>query len=173
MSVFLIGLDHIHHSLISGGFMHSVLFVCTANICRSPLAMGLLREKVKDAQDWKIESAGTWTVDGEAAAARTIQVLDERGITLKDHHSRIITGDMLAQFNLILTMEHGHKEALKVEFPKMAKRIYLLSEMVGQKYEIEDPMGSSYQDFQVTANEIARIIDQGFDRIESLSKETP
>ena len=153
--------------------MYSVLFVCTANICRSPMAMGLLREKVKDEQDWKVESAGTWATDGDAAAARTIQVLEERGIMLKDHHSRIITGEMLAQFNLILTMEHGHKEALKVEFPKLAKRIYLLSEMIGQKYEIEDPMGRPYQDYQATANEIARIIDQGFDRIESLSKETP
>lgn len=152
--------------------MHSVLFVCTANICRSPLAMGLMQAKVGESDGWRVESAGTWTVDGNPAAARTIQVLEGRGINLKDHHSRMITGELLAEFSLVLTMEHGQKEALKVEFPKLAKRIYLLSEMIGQKFEIEDPMGRSFQDFQETANEISKIIDQGFERIESLSEGT-
>jgi protein-tyrosine phosphatase len=134
------------------------------------MAMGLMQAKVGLNDDWRVESAGTWTEDGNPAAARTIQVLEERGITLQEHHSRMINGEILSQFNLILTMEHGHKEALKVEFPNLSKRVYLLSEMIGQKFEIEDPMGRSLQDFRETADEITRIIDQGFERIENLSE---
>ena len=79
--------------------MHSILFVCTANICRSPMAMGLLRGRVKDeAGDWTIDSAGTWTVDGEKAAVKTFQVLKERGIDIDDHRSRMVTGEMLADY---------------------------------------------------------------------------
>lgn len=151
--------------------MLSVLFVCTANICRSPMAMGLWQAKVgSSAANWRIESAGTWAPEGEQPAAKTLMILKERGIDLQSHHSRIVTEEMLHSFNLILTMEQGHKEAIRAEFPEIADRVYLLTEMIGKHYDINDPIGGSLIDFQDTAQEIDRILTAGFEKICELAE---
>ncbi len=151
--------------------MHRVLFICTANICRSPMAMGLLRQRAASQPDqWIVESAGTWTEGGEPAAARTVQVLRNRGIDLSNFQSRIVTGEMLRSFDLILTMEKGHKEAIKIEFPDLADRIFLLSEMINQDYDIDDPIGKPVSAFEETARDIDEILVRGFPKIFALSK---
>lgn len=149
--------------------MPSVLIVCTANICRSPMAMGLLRQKVSELPDWRVESAGTWAIEGQRPAASTLDVLSRRGITLQ-HRSRVVTLDLLEAFNLILTMEAGHKEALKVEFPRIADRVFLLSEMIGEEYDIKDPVGGPFDEFEKTAQELELIFDKGLDKITQLAR---
>jgi protein-tyrosine phosphatase len=150
--------------------MPSVLFVCTANICRSPLAMGLFRAKLgADASGWKIASAGTWAEAGQAASTKTVQVLEERGIKLLGHASQIVSHRLLSEYNLILTMESGHKEALQAEFPDQAGKIYMLSEMVGRRYDIADPYGGSLLDYRDAAREIEQILTQGYARIVELA----
>jgi protein-tyrosine-phosphatase len=152
--------------------MHSVLFVCTANICRSPMAAALLRAKVAaESADWRIESAGTWAREGSPAATRTLLVMKERGLDISDHGSRSVSRELLKSFNLILTMEHGQKEAMQIEFPEVARRIYLLSEMIGQRFEIADPMGGFDEDFQATAKEIDDLLDRGLQRIRQLASD--
>lgn len=150
--------------------MRSVLFVCTANQCRSPMAMAILRAKTEDTPgDWKIESAGTWAVEGAPANQKTQQVLAEQGLDLSDHRSRMVTGEMLAGFNLILVMEPGHKEALQIEFPEAARRIHLLSEMIGFSFTIVDPVGGEIEGYRATVREIDQILTEGMDRIKSLA----
>jgi len=90
--------------------MHSVLLVCTANICRSPMAEALLRARLGEAAaDWRIESAGTWALEGEGAAPRAIKVLKARGIDLSQHRSRVVDASLLNRARLVLVMEKGHK----------------------------------------------------------------
>ncbi len=152
--------------------MLSILFVCTANICRSPMAMGLWRNMVKErADEWIIESAGTWAPEGEPAAKKTQLVLHELGIDLREHASRPVTREMLARFNLILVMERGHKEALRIEFPQIADRVYLLSEMIGADFEIRDPIGMSIEDFIQTRDEILQLLTISSDKIISLARD--
>ena len=129
------------------------------------MAMGLFRKKVGDQAGWRIESAGTWTVQGQPAASFTLLVLQRRSIDIHDHRSHQVDRELLAQFNLILTMESGHKEALRVEFPEFAGRVFLMSEMLGAVYNIPDPMGRSIDDFEETAGEFERILDQGYENI--------
>ena len=151
--------------------MHRVLFICTANICRSPMAMGLLRHRTAShPEQWIIESAGTWTEGDEPAALRTVQVLKRRGIELENFQSRILTDELLRSFNLILTMERGHKEAIRVEFPDLANRVFLLSEMINQDYDIDDPVGKPLAAFEETAQEIDEILARGFQKIHDFSK---
>lgn len=152
--------------------MHSVLLVCTANICRSPMAEALLRARLGEAAvDWRIESAGTWALDGEQAAPRAIKVLKTRGIDLSQHRSRVVDPNMLNQSRLVLVMEKGHKEALQVEFPRYAHKVFLLSEMVGEDFEIKDPIGRSTADFEKTAVELEGIFERSLGMIAQLSEE--
>jgi len=74
-------------------------------------------------------------------------------------------------FNVILTMERGQKEALQVEFPERAARVFLLTEMIGQIYDIQDPIGGSMADFRDTFDEVQFILKNGFDRIQELARE--
>ncbi len=151
--------------------MPSVLFVCTANICRSPMAEALFRNIVCETfpkEKWRIESAGTWANNGQPASENAQLVMQQRGLEISHHRSRRITEDMLADFDLILTMSKGHKETLILEFPAVAKRVYLLSEMVGKDYDIDDPIGRSENEYAVTSGEIETLLTQGLQKIRRL-----
>ena len=133
--------------------------------------MGLLQDRVKtDASDWLVESAGTWAFNGDPAALNSQLVMAERDIDISSHRSRRVGEELLAEFELILTMEYGHKEALRFEFPEHAHRIFTLSDMVGGGFDIHDPIGSPLVDFQDTADELAALIVEGFEKISELSK---
>jgi protein-tyrosine phosphatase len=152
--------------------MPSVLFVCTANICRSPMAAALFKHKLdKDGQleKWRVESAGTWARDGYQAATTSQDLLEKQGLSLKEHLSRSITTKLMGQFNLILTMERGQKEALRVEFPEVGDRIFLLTEMIGDCRDIKDPIGGPEEDYQKTIQEIEDILEKGYPRILQLA----
>lgn len=152
--------------------MHSVLFICTANICRSPMVAALLRARVAGQNgDWRVASAGTWTMDDVPAADHTIWVLRKRSIDASRHRSRQVTREMVDGYQLILTMERGQKEAMQVEFPEAAERIFLLSEMIDQVYDIPDPIGSPPAEFELTARDFEAILGRGFDKIKRLSDE--
>jgi protein-tyrosine phosphatase len=134
------------------------------------MAMAIMRGLVKDSQEpWRIESAGTWPVEGAQAAVRTQIVVKENGQDLSSHRSRTVNKELLESFNLILTMEQGHKEAINIEFPGLGKRIYLLSEMIGSSYDIPDPIGKSQPAFDDTYRELEQILKLGFERIRKLA----
>jgi len=125
----------------------------------------LARLTENPAEDWRVESAGTWGIDGSDMAEGVRTVLEEMGIKPGSHSARTVTAEMLNAFDLILTMERGQKEALKIEFLKSAGRVYLLSEMVGERFDIRDPIGEPIDEFRQTAKIIDSILNQGFDRI--------
>jgi len=135
------------------------------------MAMGLLTNKVAASPEWRIESAGTWSYEGQPVVENTRQVLEARGITIPGFGSRTVHLDLLRQFNLILTMEAGHKEALEIEFPSIANRVYLLSEMVSEHNDIPDPIGQPIDEFEKLAGELEQMIDQGFERIQELARD--
>lgn len=148
--------------------MPHLLILCTANICRSPMAEGLARAHLTAAghADWGVSSGGTWATDGSAASAFSLQVLaEERGIDLSDHRSRALTLDMLQIANLVLVMTRGHKEAVQLEFPEQADKVYLLSEMAGPGYDIADPIGQPLEAYRATFDEIDDLLARGLPRI--------
>jgi len=166
--------------------MNSVLFVCTANRCRSPVAAALLRRHLVIASSWRavcdtqpapqadaawrIQSAGTWAQSGLPLDRTMARVTGEQRLDLGQHCARRIEDvQPLQQFRLILTMEQGQKEALRIEFPAAARRIYLLSEMVGLVYDIPDPTGKPMAEYRITLAQLDRLIAEGFPRIVRLS----
>jgi protein-tyrosine phosphatase len=159
--------------------MPALLFVCTANVCRSPLAAILMKNKLakleistgKPLDDWRVESAGTWGMDGSDMAVGVRTVLVEMGIKPGNHSARTVNAELLNAFDLILTMEKGQKEALKAEFLESAGRVYMLSEMIQERFDIRDPMGEPIEEFRQTARVIETILNQGFDRIKYLTSD--
>jgi protein-tyrosine-phosphatase len=134
------------------------------------MAMIIFRDMVKAlGEEWRVDSAGTWSIEGAEMAERSRTTLEEKGHDPGDHRSKSVSQSLLAEYDLILTMERGHKEALRIEFPEFAKRIYLLSEMIGSRYDIPDPIGKSKQDFEDTYLELEEILKTGFDRIQRLT----
>ena len=148
--------------------MPVLLFVCTANIIRSPVAEGLFKHKLGErgmASNWIVRSAGTWGKVGLKAAQETVEILRKQGIYITSHRSRIISSAILEPVDLILTMEQDHKEALNVEFPNKNGNILLLSEMINMVFDIPDPADEKFADFDNTVSEIDSILEKGFGRI--------
>jgi len=148
--------------------MPSVLFVCTGNLYRSPTAAAFFSKKLQAAgraQDWVIESAGTWTAAGQGIPRKVLRVASSLGIDLSQHITRQVDRVLLEQSDLVVVMEKGHKEALGIEFPVVQNKLQLLSEMGDQlAYDIPDPLQSS-QEFAVIAGQISGLIERGFDRM--------
>ena len=152
--------------------MKTILFVCTANIARSPMAAALFNKLVGDMgldDQFRAESAGTWGMDDLPAADDGQKVMRNRGLDTSSHRSRVVTGEILKNADLILTMEAGHAEALKIEFRDMRGKIYLLSEMVGLPYNIGDPFGSGVGKFDETAGELEFILEAGINKMIKLA----
>jgi len=152
----------------------SVLFVCAANQCRSPMAMVLFKDMVakkeEKLEDWRIESAGIWTVTGYSATDFANIVMTEIGLDLLDHRSQPVTESLLDKFNLILCMENDQVNFIKSNFPKAKDRIFLLSEMAEQDQDIWDPAGHSLVAYKDTASEILGLLEKGFSKILQFSK---
>ena len=152
--------------------MRSILIVCTANICRSPMAEVLLRKKISERQiegEWQVGSAGTWGEDGLPASSNGITVMRERGLDTSSHLSLSINEKLLEEADLVLAMTAGHVESLKIDFPEYSSRIFRLAEMAGAPYDIEDPYGGSLEDYRRTADELAMLLERGLERIIQLA----
>jgi protein-tyrosine-phosphatase len=119
---------------------------------------------------WQIESAGTWGMEGLRAAESAQIVMKKWGMDLDPHRSRIVNPVIMGSSDLILTMEKGHKEALQIEYPDLAEKLHLLSEMIGEIKNIKDPIGEPLEEFEQTADEIYQILNRGFYRINQLAE---
>ena len=149
--------------------MPAILFVCTANQFRSPLAAACFSRKLSSLNwkgDWIIQSAGTWASPGIPALPVTIVAARKLGVSLEDHKTRCVTSALVSTQDLILVMESGQKEAMQSEFAIFSKRMFLLSEVVQNKAEdISDPVMSDTESYIETAIKIHNLIERGFYRI--------
>jgi protein-tyrosine-phosphatase len=132
------------------------------------MAEVLLKQKLKKYDpntSWRIESAGTWAESGIPATQKSINVMEKRNLDLTSHRSKIISKELLKQFDLVLTMDDGHKESIKIEFPDFSNKVYLLSEMINAEISIDDPMGGSLNQFETIANQIDTYLEKGLKKI--------
>ena len=154
--------------------MPAVLFVCTANQFRSPLAAACFSnvlERQGLGAEWLVESAGTWTSAGVPAHPIAQKNAERLGIKgLEFHRSRQVSFDLLDRYDLIVVMESGHKEALVMEFKPVRQRIYMLSEIIeGIQYDIPDPVAPGNHPEDVST-ELYSLINQGANKIISLAR---
>ena len=148
--------------------MPKVLFVCTGNLCRSPMAEVLLRHRLaqEGLDSWQVASAGTWAQNGQPASGYAIQVMAERGLDLRVHRSRPVDRPMMEEADLVLVMTRHHAEALRSEFPDLGNKVWLLSQMGGNRlYDVNDPYGGSLMEYQYCAAELESLIESGLARM--------
>jgi protein-tyrosine-phosphatase len=148
-----------------------ILVVCTGNLCRSPMAAGLLRHKLETEglATHRVFSVGVWAVDDHPASEHAITVMAERDIDISDHIACTITADDVAEADLILVMSQEHKQMIRSTWPQYGWKVHRLSEMVDKRKNIQDPYGGSIEEYRACADTISDYINQGFQRILKLA----
>jgi protein-tyrosine phosphatase len=116
---------------------------------------------------YRVETAGTWAEEGLPATSLARQVMAERGLDLSDHRSRRLNGELLRASDLILVMEQGHGEALRIEFPEVGDRLHLLANMAGEDFTIPDPIGGTLESYRALADELADLLQRGLPRMQT------
>jgi protein-tyrosine phosphatase len=148
--------------------MPSILFVCTGNQFRSPIAAEAFRgqlERDGRAAGWIVNSAGTWTTPGQPPLRIALEAARALGLDLSRHATRLVDAELLKETDLALVMESGHKESLLVEFPFMRGKVDLLTEMLeGFAYDIPDPAWSP-EDAEAILRDVVDIVRRGSAKI--------
>ncbi len=151
--------------------MIRVVFVCTANICRSPMAEGLLNHLWSESTQshgknntLMASSMGVQMLDGQPASDHAIAVCAENGIDITSHRSRALHPGDLKRADVVLTMEPYHRNHLRLLAPVIKDKVFLLASWPNEKAwrnSIKDPFGRSLRLYRKTY----KIIDGHIRRI--------
>src|SRR5467141_2213122 len=144
-----------------------VLFVCTGNICRSPLASSLLERALKErGLEMDVTSAGTGAWDGAPASEGAYLVGLERGLDLSGHRARLLTRELVDGSDLILTMARHHRA--RVDELGGEGHVFVLGEYAGREgdeAEVSDPFGGDLDVYRDTCAELEALLQNAVDRI--------
>jgi protein-tyrosine phosphatase len=140
----------------------TVLFVCSGNVCRSPMAAALLNAALKPNASWCARSAGTQAPTGQPASPDAIRALAEMGIDLKPHRSRLLTLPAIEAATLIVPMTRLHREMLLAWRPAAADKIFLLRHFDGRAgdEDLDDPIGGTLDTYRDCRDAIAACLPQ-------------
>src|SRR5437899_6289917 len=136
----------------------SVLFVCTGNICRSPIAEGLFRRLLGNRKDIGVASAGVHAVRGQPPSLYAVQVCEDEGVDISHLRSQPLTATLIDRATHIFAMTGAHLETIHMLFPQGAERSFLLREFEEPDTtvwrDVPDPIGPGRQVYEVCAQTI-------------------
>ncbi len=155
-----------------------VLFVCSGNSCRSPMAEGLLKAKVPADLEEKvvIKSAGTLGIEGAPATIFAIKVVQDLGSDISNHRSQGMTVELAQEADIIFAMARNHYNFLQAQFPECRENVFFLSRFDRASEEegtesIDDPIGAGLPVYEDCATIINAELQRIMPRLEKLIRE--
>lgn len=151
--------------------MKKILFVCTGNTCRSPMAAALFNRRAAlepAGHEYTADSAGVFAYDGAPPSSYSVLALNEYpGGDLSGHRSRTFSKTDADEACLILTMEQKHKQHILSMYPDANQKVYTLKEYVyGDSGDIKDPYpGGTLQHYSLCAEEIAEAVGKLMEKL--------
>src|ERR1022692_1060 len=129
--------------------MKTVLFVCTGNVCRSPMAEGIFRQAVQGRGNYRVISAGLGAMHGQPPSAFAVQAVKELGMDISALRSWMLTPELVQQADYIFGMTHSHVDTVMLLYPQAAEKTFLLREFDETldtfEKDISNPIGGSYE----------------------------
>ena len=146
----------------------NILFICTGNTCRSPMAAGIFDKlAVENELDVRIESAGLFAHEGDPATPEAVEAVEKYDVDLSGHRAKQLTQELIDKSDLIITMTEAHKLVLQ---ESAKEKTVTVCELAGIDGEIEDPFGGDLEDYIKTADKLYIALSQIADKIEQIQK---
>ncbi|KAF7775454.1 protein-tyrosine phosphatase [Pseudoalteromonas citrea] len=124
----------------------SILVVCAGNICRSPTAEYILKDKLQG-KSIRVSSAGLTALEGKSADATAVELAQQQHIDMLAHKGRQLNSSLVAENSVILVMEQRHLSDLCNRYPQARGKTFLLGKWLDDK-EIPDPYRQSREAFE-------------------------
>lgn len=143
-----------------------ILFVCTGNRCRSPMAAGIMRQRIgqKNLDGYTVYSAGVRAPEGAPPTRQAQRVMAEHGADISRHRAVMLSAEMVRNADIVLVMEQRHKDSAAAMAPECRDRIYLLTaygrEDTETGEEIEDPIGFETDFYRMIYKRLRTEIDR-------------
>ena len=138
--------------------MKTILFICTGNVCRSPMAEALFRRAAAGRGEFRALSAGLGAMDGQPPTAHSVEAMRKLGVDISEQRSRMLTAELVRQADYIFGMTHNHVDTVALLYPPAAEKTFLLREfddtLESYEKDIGDPIGSSYEVYEDCRDQI-------------------
>lgn len=138
--------------------INKIMFVCTGNTCRSPMAEGLMKKNLNEDKRIEVVSRGLMVLASEPANEMAIEIMRDMDIDISKHRSKPFDEDEIDETTLILTMTERHKAVLKGH--NLKGRLYSIKEFVGSSGDVNDPYGGSLETYKLCFDELEQLINK-------------
>lgn len=139
-----------------------IVFVCTGNVCRSPMAEYLLRAHSELESGWDVCSAGLAAGFGIPASREAVDVMREKEIDLSAHSSRPLSAELVSAAALIVVMTQDHMRLMESLYPDAMEKVRLLKsfDSKASRMDLRDPIGMTHDVYRATRNEIEQALPE-------------